>query len=234
MWKVGVPLAVTVTLVVVVLAALGGPPPSFQASLPDDPTLLPTERPSLLDVARQGDLAIQLPVAQQSVTALGYHGASGSALPLDPVGRQANEGLFARIFRRLTGGSSSGVTYYVLPGGEGPSTGALDVGAPAGTVVYAPVGGTVVSIRSLVLDGKPRAQRIDIVPNDAPSVVVSITRLRADPGLTVGSQVQRQTSKIGVVLDLSRIEEQALAEVTGEKGNHVTIEVHPTATLTYR
>ena len=78
---------------------------------------------------------------------------------------------------------------HVLPAERrlGPRTGALDVGAPAGTAVYAPVDGTVVSIRDVVIDGKRRGHRIDVVPNDAPSVVVSIRRLRADPALTVGS-----------------------------------------------
>ena len=138
--------------------------------------------------------------------------------------------------RRSPASSSRGkeVTYYQLTGGEGSRTGALDVGAPAGTAVYAPVTGTVVSIRDLVLGGKRYGHRIDIVPSEAPSVVVSLTRLRADPALTVGSPVTKDTSKIGVVLDLSRVEKQALAGVTHDPGNHVTLEVQPTATLAYR
>ena len=135
---------------------------------------------------------IDLPVSCLSVTALGYHGASENALPLEPVGRQANEGIFARILHRLTGEDASGVTYHQLGGGSGPPTGALDVGAPAGTAVYAPVNGTVVSIRDLVLDGRRYGHRIDVVPDVAPSVVVSIRRLRADPALTVGSPSRRE------------------------------------------
>jgi hypothetical protein len=230
-WRIGLVLAATGVLVAILLAAFSSPSPSFQASLPEDSGLFPTGRPAPLDIARQGDLAIQLPVAQQSVTALGYHGARAGALPLDPIGRQVNESIFVRLFNRLTRGDASGVTYYQLGGGSGPQMSGLDVGAPAGTVVYAPVDGTIVSIRDYVLDGRPRAQRIDIVPSDSPSVVVSITRLRADPALTVGSPVQAQTSKIGTVVDLSRVEKQALASVTNDPGNHVTIEVHPTAAL---
>ena len=224
-------LAFTALLVTILLAAFSDRPSSFQASLPSDSALLETGRPLPQVIAFQADVRIQLPVSQQSVTALGYHGSSGSVLPLEPVGRQANEGIFARILHRLTGDDASGVTYYQLSGGSGPRTGALDVGAPAGTAVYAPVDGTVVSIRDLVLDGTRHGHRIDIVPNDAPSVVVSIRRLRADPALTVGSPVTSATSKIGVVIDLSRAEEQALAEVTHDPGNHVTIEVRPAANL---
>jgi murein DD-endopeptidase MepM/ murein hydrolase activator NlpD len=232
-WKIGALLVATAVLVTVLLAAFSAPPPSFQASLRDDSSLIATGRPVPQVIAFQDDLRIQLPVSQQSVTALGYHGSTSSALPLDPVGRQANEGILARILHRLTGADASGVTYYQLNGGSGPRTGALDVGAPAGTSVYAPVAGTVVSIRDYILDGKQYGHRIDIVPDEAPSVVVSVTRLRADPALTVGSPVTAATSKIGVVLDLSRAEKQALAGVTGDPGNHVTLEVHPAATLTY-
>jgi hypothetical protein len=230
-WRIGLVLAGTAVVVAVLLAAFASPPPSFQASLPNDSGFLPTGRPAPLDIARQGALAIQLPIAQQAVTALGYHGVTDGALPLDPIGRQANESVFVRLFNKLTGAAKSGVTYYQLGGGSGPQTSALDVGGPAGVVVYAPVNGTVVSIRDYVLNGRPRAQQIDIVPSNAPSVVVSISRLRADPALTVGSPVQAQTSKIGVVMDLSQVEEQALADITHERGNHVTFEVHPAAAL---
>src|SRR4029453_14116190 len=140
-------------------------------------------------------------------------------------------GVSPRFFPPPPGDEQSRITYYQLSGGTGHRTGALDVGAPAGTAVYAPVDGTVVSIRDVVIDGKRRGHRIDVVPNDPPSVVVSIRRLRADPALTVGSPVTSGTSKIGIVLDLSKAEEQALADVTNDPGNHVTIEVRPAANL---
>ena len=232
-WKIGVLLAGTAVLVTILLAAFSAPPASFQAALPNDPALLETGRPLPRVIALQGDLPIELPVSQRSVTALGYHGANVFALPLEPVGRQVNQGLLSRILHRLVGDDQSGVTYYQLTGGEGSSKGALDVGAPAGTAVYAPVTGTVVSIRDLVLGGKRYGHRIDIVPSESPSVVVSLARLRADPALTVGSPVTKDTSKIGVVLDLSRVEKQSLAAVTHDPGNHITIEVHPAATLAY-
>ena len=165
-WRIVALLVVTALVVTVLLAAFSEGPPSFQASLPQDSALLETGRPLPQVIAFQEDIRIQLPVSQQSVTALGYHGASGNALPLG-VGRQANEGIFARILHRLTGDDASGVTYYQLSGGSGPQTGALDVGAPANTAVYAPVSGTVVSIQTIVLDGKRYGHRIDVVPNEA-------------------------------------------------------------------
>jgi hypothetical protein len=76
--------------------------------------------------------------------------------------------------------------------------------------------------------------RIDLRPQSEPSVVVSLTHLRADPSLTVGSPVTKARSKIGVILDLAAFERQALARYTQDAGNNVTLEVRPAATLSVR
>ena len=65
-------------------------------------------------------------------------------MELDPVGRQANEGLLARLWRRIAGSSNDGPVWYQLEGG--PVREVLAVGAAPGTDVYSPVDGTVVSI----------------------------------------------------------------------------------------
>ncbi len=91
-WRIFALLVVTALVVTVLLAAFSEGPPSFQASLPEDSALLETGRPLPQVVAFQEDIRIQLPVSQQSVTALGYHGASGNALPLEPVGRRRTRG----------------------------------------------------------------------------------------------------------------------------------------------
>ena len=76
--------------------------------------------------------------------------------------------------------------------------------------------------------------RIDIQPTDAPSLIVSISHVRADPSLTVGSMVAAGASKVGTVLDFSGVEHQALSHYTNDAGNHVLVEVHPSATLQAR
>ena len=156
------------------------------------------------------------------------------SLPLTPIGRQANEGILPRIVHSLFGGGGTGPTYYELGGGEGPGTGALDVGAPQGSDVYAPVDGTVVSIGSFVLNGKVYGNTLEVQPSQEASAVVVVTRLRADPSLTVGEPVSAGLSKIGVVIDLSGVERQTLAKVTHDAGNHVTIEVDPAPNLPLR
>ncbi|MBD0347514.1 MAG: hypothetical protein ICV59_00050 [Thermoleophilia bacterium] len=192
--------------------------------------LLPA-RPLPQVIAVRGALRIELPIAQSRVTAIGYHAASTGGLALDPVGRPANEGLLSRLAHRLFGGGGGGLRYYQLGGSGGADTAVLNVGAPPGTDVYAPVDGTVVGISDYIVSGGKYGVRIDIQPAGAPSLVVSLTHLRPDPALEIGSSVASTVSKIGTVLDLSRVEEQALARYTQDEGNHVALEVRPAATL---
>ena len=97
--------------------------------------------------------------------------------------------------------------------------------------MYSPVDGTVVGLSDFVLDGERYGARIDIQPTAAPSRIVSVTRVRPDPSLTIGSTVTSSTAKLGTLIDLSRVEQQALARYTKDAGNHVSIEVRPAATL---
>jgi hypothetical protein len=176
-------------------------------------------------IASTDGLQISSPINERVVTAIGYHGAGDDALALEPVGRQANEGLFARAFHRIFGGGGGGVTYYQLGGGGGPSTGALDVGAAPGTDVYAPVDGTVVGLRDYVLNGQKYGSVIDIQPTREPSVILSVSHVEADPVLTVGSSLARSTSKIGRTVDFSGAEKLALARYTRDAGNYAEIVV---------
>jgi hypothetical protein len=196
--------------------------------------VLPGGQPQRQIVATVGSLHLQLPVAQSAVTAIGYHNAGTGTLALDPVGRQGNAGLFARLWHRLAGASENRLVWYQLRGDRGPGTSALSVGAAPGTDVYAPVDGTVVGITDFVLSNRTYGARIDIRPQGSPSVVVSLTHLRADPALTVGSPVAAATTKVGVVVDLRGVERQALARYTQDAGNNVSLSVRPAASLSLR
>ena len=229
----GLILLASVALVTLLLTAFGSGRSGVVRTAAPAPAarLLPAGPPAPQVVALQGTLRLQLPVAQGRVTEIGYHASGNGALTLDPVGRQANQGLVTRVARSLLGGSTTGLRYYVLGGEGGPATGSLDVGAAPGTDVYSPVDGTIVGITPYVLDGKHYGARIDVQPSGNPSIVVSLTHLHLDPSLTVGSTVAATTSKLGTILDFAKIERQALARVTQDAGNHVAIEVHPAATL---
>jgi hypothetical protein len=207
-------------------AARTGPAPADR--------LLPSGPPDPLVVATQGALRLQLPIEQNRVTAIGYHGGGEGALALRPLGRRGNQGVLARLIERIFGTSDSNLVWYQLRGGVGPATSALDVGAAPETDVYSPVDGTVAGITDYVINGETRGVRIDIRPLSAPALVVSVTRLRADPAVTVGSSVAAGSTRLGIVLDLSRLERQALARYTQDAGNHVTLQVSPAAAFSLR
>jgi hypothetical protein len=232
----GLTLVAAVGLVTLLITAFGpngatnvartGPAPANR--------LLPSGPPDPLVVATLGALRMQLPIEENRVTAIGYHGGGEGALALRPLGRRGNQGLLARLVERIFGTSDSSLVWYQLRGGQGPATSALDVGAAPGTDVYSPVDGTVAGITNYVINASEYGVRIDIRPLSSPALVVSVTRLRADPALTVGSSVAAGSTRLGVVLDLSRLEHQALARYTQDAGNHITLQATPAAAFSLR
>lgn len=221
-----------VAVVTLILSAFGGSGEVVQAAAPASASRLVPAGPPLPEiVARIGALHLQLPVSQARVTAIGYQGGTTGALALAPLGTQENQGLLQRMVRAIIGGSSGQPHWYQLGGGQGPSSSSIDVGAPAGTDVYSPVDGIIVSIDDVVLNGRAYGSQIDIQPTAAPSLVVSVSHLRADPALVVGSPVTAGGSKLGSVADFAQAEHQALARYTNDSGNHVVVEVRSAVTL---
>jgi murein DD-endopeptidase MepM/ murein hydrolase activator NlpD len=223
-----------IVVVVVALTAFGTGETTSAAG-PAGPApanrLLPAGPPQPEVVATHGTLRILLPVNRSRVTAIGYHGVGGGALALDPVGKQANAGVFARLARKLFGENEPGFRYYVMDGGSGPSTSGLDVGAPVDTDVYAPVDGTVIAMNDQVIDGRRFGVTLDIQPSGSPDLVVRVANITPDPALTVGSPVSAARSKIGRLVDLSSVEQAGLAKYTQDKGQHVGVSVRPAASL---
>jgi murein DD-endopeptidase MepM/ murein hydrolase activator NlpD len=220
-------------LVVLLVGAFGaGEPRTVDTAAPaPSQRFLPSGPPRPQVIAMHEELRIQLPVNQGRVTAIGYHAAGSTALPLEPVGSQANAGLFGRLLQRLLGGDGSAIRYYLLDGGAGPRTGGLDVGAPAETDVYAPVDGTVVAVSNRIVDGLPYGKQVEIQPSGDPGVVVVLTNVLVDPMLSVGDAVVATRTKIGRLLDLSNVQRAELAQYTQDEGQHVHIEVRAAASL---
>jgi hypothetical protein len=225
-------IAVVAVAMLLVTAFGGGDHPAAPLPAPASAArLLPAGPPLPQVISRIGALHLQLPVNRSRVTAIGYSGGADGALALEPVGSQANEGLLKRVWHGLVGGGGGSPHWYQLPGGPGPPTSALDVGAPSGTDVYAPVEGTIVGIAKVIVNGRQYGERVDIQPTAAPSLVVSLSQIAVDPSLVVGASVNASSSKLGRVLDFSKVEQQALARHTNDAGNHVLVEVHAAATL---
>jgi hypothetical protein len=200
------------------------------ASVP--PTqLAPNAPPAPVGLATApGNLVLDVPVTQRRITAIVYHGVGTSqVIPLVPIGSQRNAGILSTIAKMLTGtpDSGGGPSYYIDDAGQGPSTGSVDVGAVAGTDVYSPVDGKIVSIRPYVIDGKAHGSEIEVQPTSTPADVVTLTNLRTTSGIGVGTPVSAAKTKLGTIVDFSKVLSQEVARYTSDAGNHVHIEVGP-------
>jgi hypothetical protein len=209
-----------------------GPDPSLAAVT--TPILTPDGPPTLQPLAEAGALQLDVPIRQERITAVVYHGiGDANTIPLQPIGRQLNAGFFSRLGERVFGGSSSsGPRYYVDDSGSGPDTGSVDIGAPAGTTVYSPVSGVVVSVRPFQLDGRAWGNVVQIRPDLAPAVTVTLTNLDASGNgvaIAVGDRIKSAQTALGTVIDLSKVLEQTVARYTSDEGNHVAMSIAPAA-----
>jgi murein DD-endopeptidase MepM/ murein hydrolase activator NlpD len=217
-----------VLVVALALSAFGGGAHPIQPLALQTSAVAAQTRPYPQIVALHGVVRLQMPIVQSQLTAIGYHSSGDNAMALKPLGHQGNEGTLQSLFHKLFGGGGGHPTWYQLDGG---ATTALDVGAAPGTSVFSPVDGTVVGVTPYVVAGRRYGVRIDIEPQTAPSLIVSLTQLRPDPSVKVGYNVVSGATRVGAVVDLSRVEKQALARYTNDAGNHVSIELRPAASL---
>ena len=183
-------------------------------------------RPQPQVLASVGNLNIQLPIAALAVTAIGFHGSNDGSLSLQPAGRQANEGLLARVWRSIVGARRESPRWYQLEGGP-EGTNVLDVGTAPGTDVYAPVHGSVIAVSDLVIGGVHVGSRIDLRPSLAPSVMVSVMNVKPDQAIAVGTPVVAAASKLGTAVDVATVEKQALAAHAPDGGNNISVSVYP-------
>jgi hypothetical protein len=229
-------LAVVLLIVVTVVATAlrsGSSTTNTPAALASVPAtqLAPNVPPAPRGLATApGNLVLDVPITRRRVTAIVYHGVGTTAVvPLSPLGSQRNAGILNTISKMLTGApdGGGGPSYYIDSSGQGPSTGSVDVGAVAGTNVYSPVDGKIVSIQPYVIAGTAHGSVIEIQPTSTPADVVTLTNLRATPGLAVGAPVTAAQTKLGAIVDLSKVLSQELAKYTSDAGNHVHIQVGP-------
>jgi hypothetical protein len=191
--------------------------------------LAPDGPPQVQTLAMAGGLSLDVPISQGRITAIVYHATGAAdAIALQPVGRQRNEGFLARLGDSLFGnGAHTGPSYFIDGGGSGPDTSSVDIGAPAGTGVYAPVDGVVVSVRPYVLNGLQRGSIVQIRPDAAPAVIITVGNLSRHLGIDVGSAVKASQTRLGSIIDLSKLLDQTVARYTSDAGNHTSIQISP-------
>jgi hypothetical protein len=89
----------------------------------------------------------------------------------------------------------------------------------------------VIAVTDKIVDGQAYGASVDIQPSGNPDLVVSLSDLTPDPALTVGSAVSSARTKVGRIIDLSSVEKAGLARYTQDRGQHVHVEVHQSASL---
>ncbi len=203
--------AVVVAVVVVVLFwATGGASSSSPVANSSPGSPVPLTTPPQRELLAQAPLvSIALPINANAITAIVFRSIPDpAAIELTPTGP---------LHRHDEGASGS-----ALPDLE------LDVGAPAGTVVYSPVDGQIIGVYNNIVQGQVQGYRLLIAPQGAPGVAVSVTHLVAHPGTPspqVGQAVISGVTPLGQVIDLNGVEGQNIAQFSGDAGNHVAIEL---------
>lgn len=166
-------------------------------------------RPPELVIAAAEGVEVHLPVDPERVTAIAFR-------PIDDSSGVA-----------LDASGSVPINQSETRGRVGPATAGLDVGAPAGTTVYAPADGVIASVTDYAISGRIEGYEITITPSAAASgLVLRVTHL-SDPDAgkrpSVGTPVRAGVTPLGVVHDFSTVAEQELSRFTSDSGNHVGI-----------
>jgi hypothetical protein len=141
-----------------------------------------------------------------------------------PRGENLSANPLVRLFS--DGATPEKIHYHMMDAADrtGPQTGALDVGAAAGTTVYAPVTGTVTAIRpDPMVEG---ANVVEIKPDANANVRVTVSLVHSEEDSAgVTTHVTAGMTELGTVADSAEILDPQLSSYTSDAGNHVTISV---------
>ena len=203
-----------------VFAVLFQTPDAAQRAVPIDPG---NAGPDTV-LAEAAGVEISTPIRPASLTGLGYHPEGESLVELVPRGENLSANPLLGLF--ADGGTPENIHYHMMDaaGRTGPETGALDVGAAAGTTVYAPVTGMVTAIRpDPMVQG---ANVVEIKPDANANVRVTVSLVRSEEDSAgVTTRVTAGMTELGTVADSAEILDPQLSSYTSEEGNHVTISV---------
>ena len=175
-------------------------------------------------LAEAAGVEISTPIRPASLTGLGYHPEGESLVELVPRGENLSANPLLSLF--ADGETPENIHYHMMDaaGRTGPETGALDVGAAAGTTVYAPVTGMVTAIRpDPMIQG---ANVVEIKPDAKENVRVTVSLVHSGADSAgVTTRVTAGMTKLGTVADSAEILDPQLSSYTSDAGNHVTISV---------
>ena len=225
-------------------AAVGGSVGAAVASWATTaPVALPTGPRPTPYFARYKSLLLRLPVPLKALTEVGFHQASyGYALPMKT--RLPNANLAKTAKRQSTGRDLSkqptganawlvGSVVRMWRARPGKPDTAADVGAKAGTVILAPVSGTVIKFKRYKLYGKYTDYEIHIQPAGHPTldvVLIHITGIVCH----IGDRVVAGVTPLAHIRKFSDKFHDQLAEYSKGPGDHVHMAVNDTTDPTYR
>lgn len=206
-----------------------------ESSLPVDPTR---------QIAAYGKLKIFSPIAQENLTGVLFHQASyNTALVIttklpDADLEKVSIDHPVRVNNKQTKGKwvdADALHLYRTQDATAMDT-AIDVGAKAGTTVYAPVTGTVVKVQEYQLYGYVPDVKIQIQPEGHPELDVVLLH-QYDPLVKPGDKVEGGVTPISSVRDIAKdLTDVQLGFFTApdDPGNHSHVEVNDASSKEYR
>lgn len=186
-------------------------------------------------IASYGGLDVRLPVPLDQLTEIGFHQASNdyalsmtTTMPTastDEVKRTRTTGRDIAAQKTGIDAVLTGSVVRMWRNRPGQPDTAVDVGAPAGADVYAPVTGTVVKIKKFSLYGKYDDYEIHIRPDGFPDIDCVMIHVD-DLSCEVGDYVIGGATRVAAVRLLSNRINHQLAEYTKDGGDHVHVQLN--------
>src|SRR5262249_49439948 len=78
-----------------------------------------------------------------------------------------------------------------------------------------------------VLNGEVRGSIVQIRPSNLAAVIVTVGNLSKHLNVDVGSPVLASATRLGTIVDLSKLIQQTVSKYTSDAGNHVSLQVSP-------
>lgn len=205
-------------LVALVVAVFTQSSVATEGELPIDPN---SASPDAV-LAEVSGVSVSTPIRPSELVALGYHPEGESLLEMRPRGENLSDTPLLNMFG--SDATTERIQYYMMDPAErsGTRTGAMDVGAEAGTTVYSPITGTISSIRpDPSIKG---ANIVEIKSSEDQDLRVSVSLVRdITEGTGVDTSVKAGMTELGAVADSAASLDPQLASYTTGAGNHVTL-----------
>jgi len=195
-------------------------------------------------IAAYGKVKIYSPIAQENLTGVLFHQASyNTALVMTTKLPEANPEKVSvdhpvRVNNKQTEGKwvdADALHLYRVQDAT-PMDTSIDVGAKAGTTVYAPVTGTVVKVTNYDLYGYVPDVKIQIQPEGHPELDVVVLH-QYDPQVKAGDKVEGGVTPISSVRDIAKdLTDVQLGFFTAadDPGNHSHVEVNDASSKEYQ